>query len=274
MEQNQRPSVPPYLTLALFEGEAGAGTATAEPATTAPAVVTPKPAVAAPAAPAAEPDIITVHGGGRVIRDPDTGRFQPLSADPKDVQAALDSANGLIEATGKRRSEMRAEEQQRVRSDLENVQRNVAASDKRAIRAEVRVAVSKLELIDPEAEDDVVDGVLRAHGDKIQIDKDSGDVKGVKAAVAAFKEGKAFFFKPAAAAGAAGAAGATGAAAAANPGGARPTATSAGASPAGGGTGEGDSVGGLPKNYKDLTSAEQDAAMRDYRRTVRGQRGR
>lgn len=256
--------LPPYY-LTLFDDPP---TAVADPpapaATPAPAA---KPTAAAtPAAPATAPAAQPEPEPIRIARDAD-GRFVPSSNTPKDVQEALDAANNVITANNKRRAEIRQEEENRVRGTIEEVSKKTALSDRRAIRAEVRSAVSRADILEADAEDDIVDLVMRHAGDTIKIDSDSGDVIGVRDAVKAFKDKKPFFFKPVTAA----KPGET-KPGETKPGETKPTATAAGTSPGGEG-GAATTFGGLP-DLRNLTREERKAAIRDHKRSMRGPRGR
>jgi colicin import membrane protein len=178
-------------------------------------------------------------------------------------------------------------ENKELKGKLSETQRQIELTNQRAIRAEARVALVEEGAIDT----DVVDLLLKAAGDSIKIDDKTGDIVGVREAIADYKVKKPSFFKAvqaivddksktddekkaeteSAEKKAAEEKAAAEKKAADDAAAGKQNSTASGASTSGAGGGTGTTFGGLP-DLRNLTSAERKAAMADYKRSIKGRR--
>lgn len=141
----------------------------------------------------------TNGGSGTRGRD---GRFTVTIPETDDVPAlrsALREAVGIVEGANTRISELNTENERsrrrfnELRTEHQAVSQRVNANEQRAIRGDVRVALTDAGAIHPK----IVDLFLSDHKDKVKIDPATGETVGIHENLEAWKTANAVFFKPA-----------------------------------------------------------------------------
>ncbi len=206
VEEKKPVTCPPYV-LALFEGEDGGsagaagdgggndggtsgdgGTGGGGSSTT--TTVT-KPAVSSNG---------NTNGGVRSTASRDGGgRFIPVSDDPAELRAALDEARRSAESANTRISELNRESQthrqtaQKTKEQLDAVSSQVELTNKRAIRSEAKAAMLEAGVVSPK----IVNLFLDEMGEKVAIDKKTGEPVGIHENLPSWIKENAAFFKAA-----------------------------------------------------------------------------